>query len=111
MNSAKILVYVMTGMLFALLGVLVVGLSLGWHKDETSAVLSEATPRERMFDVLDLRQPVGTVVDQVVEIDDLMALTLSGGGVPPRIILIDPATGRIMGEIAVNASGARPTVP
>lgn len=109
MNGAKVLVFVMTGMLLALLGVLVVGLSLGWHLDDDNAVAAHNGSGERMFDVLDLRQPTGTVIDQVEDVDDLLAVTLSGGGVPPRIVLVDPATGMIVGEIAVNAGGATPT--
>ncbi len=111
MNAAKMLVWVMSGLLVVLLGILVVGLSLGWHKDEDPSPRSMVLVGERAFDLLDLRQPTGTSVDHVSETNGWIAVTLSGGGVPPRIILINPANGTIVGEIAVIASGAFPTSP
>ena len=110
MNGAKILVMVMTGMLIALLGILVVGLSLGWHKTDTPSATEKVTP-ERAFDLVDLGQPAGSVVESVADIDGWIAVTVSGGGVPPRTFLIDPRSGKLMGEIAVNAGGVVPTEP
>ena len=109
MNGAKILVMVMvmTGMLIALLGVLVVGLSLGWHKsDDQKAVIGTGSV-ERAFDLLDLNQPTGSVIEQVAEVSGWAALTVTGGGLPPRVFLIDPQTGNVRGEITLNAPSVR----
>jgi hypothetical protein len=111
MNAAKTLVWIMSGMLVALLGVLIVGLSLGWHKDNSSPLRSVDLAGERAFELLDLRQPIGTTIEHVAETNGWIAITLTGGGVPPRIVLIDPSSGSIVGEIAVNASGAFPSTP
>ena len=55
MNGAKILVMVMTGMFIALLGVLVVGLSLGWHKSDDQTADSVTNRAERAFGLVDLK--------------------------------------------------------
>lgn len=111
MNAARMLVWVMSGMLIALLAVLVVGLSLGWHRDGPIAEAGNTMPGERAFGLVDLRQPSGTSVIDVSSVNDWISVTLSGGGVPDRVVLIDPTTGTIMGKIAVNAAGAVPTSP
>lgn len=103
MNAAKMLVWVMSGMLVALLAVLIVGLSLGWHEDDPTAV--SASPVERVFDLVDLEQPPGTIIDSVSPMAGGLAITLSGGGIPPRVMLIDTASGTIVGRVSVNASG------
>lgn len=101
MNAAKALVWVMSGLLLALLAVLVVGLSLGWHLDDPQ----EATRGSDLiaFDTVSLDQPQGTVVTGMAEIESGLAVSLSGGGLPPRIVLIDGSTGAIVGRIAISA--------
>ncbi|NKB44900.1 MAG: hypothetical protein GKS03_11545 [Alphaproteobacteria bacterium] len=102
MNAAKILVWVMSGMLVALLAVLVVGLSLGWHKDDQPLVSTVAA--EQAFGLLDLEQPRGTKIDSVSPVAGGLVVTLSGGGLAPRIILIDTISGNVHGQISINAS-------
>lgn len=109
MNAAKILVWVMSGMLVALLAVLVVGLSLGWHKDEP--IVASTSAVDRGFDELDLEQPSGTVIDSVSPVAGGLAITLSGGGLAPRIILVDTVSGVVKGKISVNASGSAELKP
>ena len=109
MNGAKILVMVMTGMLIALLGVLVVGLSLGWHKTDGQQAISATQSMEQAFELLDLNQPTGSVIEQITEISGWAAITVTGGGVPPRVFLIDPINGTLKGEITLNAESTRPT--
>jgi len=109
MNAAKMLVWVMSGMLLALLAILVIGLSLGWHKNDNSVTQSASLISGRAFDLVDLRQPSGTSVADVTEIQGWIAVTLAGGGVPDRVVLINPESGEIVGEIAVNSGGARPS--
>lgn len=101
MNAAKALVWVMSGLLLALLAVLVVGLSLGWHLDDPEP---EATDRhiEGSFGLVTLGQPPGTVVTDMAEINGRIAVSLSGGGIAPRILLIDSLTGEITGEITIS---------
>jgi len=101
----------MTGMLAALLGVLVVGLSLGWHKDSASDVVSTIQPVRKPMDwnagVVNLGQPVGTEIQDVAQVGGLFALTLSGGGRGARILILDPATGETVGTINVETSNGR----
>lgn len=101
MNAAKALVWVMSGLLLALLAVLVVGLSLGWHLDDPQAVSGVGS--KASFDNVSLNQPQGTVVSSMTELDGRLAVSLSGGGLPPRIVLIDSSSGQIVGQIAVSA--------
>ncbi|MBT5239629.1 MAG: hypothetical protein HN793_14190 [Rhodospirillaceae bacterium] len=103
MNAAKILVWVMSGMLVALLAVLIVGLSLGWHKDDPT--LASTGPLGQGFDLIDLEQPPGTVIDSVSTSAGELAITLSGGGLQPRVIIVDTASGAVRGKISLNASG------
>lgn len=102
MNGTKILVFVMTGMLVFLFGVLLVGLLLGWHLDDVTDPVGGVTHRDSPFDELVLGQPVGTIIEDIDDISGLMAITLSGGGLPPRIILVDPSTGQIIGIVEVT---------
>ena len=109
MNAAKMLVWVMSGMLLALLAILFIGLSLGWHNNDNSVTQSASLISGRAFDLVDLRQPSGTSVADVVEIQGWIAVTLTGGGVPDRVVLINPESGEIVGEITVNSGGGRPS--
>lgn len=104
MNAAKALVWVMSGLLLALLAVLVVGLSLGWHLEEPDI---EATARGGMssFDLVNLDQPPGTVITGVADLNGKIAVSLSGGGEAPRIILVDGGTGTFSGKIEIIREG------
>lgn len=100
MNSAKILVLVMSGLLLAGVGVLVVGLSLGWHLDgedmgpEPSAIES--------IGFIDLEQPEGSIIHDIAISNGQVAVTVSGGGVPQRVILVDAQSGIVNGKILLN---------
>jgi len=120
MHTAKILVLVMSGMLFAALVILIVGLSLGWHKDN-STVSVPSEPIEGLelnvadsgstLDFIDLGQPIGTSISDVAEVHGWIAVTLVGGKTPDRIVMLDPSTGEISGVIAVSTSGMSQLVP
>jgi len=114
MKAAKTLVWVMTGMLVALLGVLVVGLSLGWHKDDEAASSLSGNPENqsvdfRSTDIL-LDEPAGTKIESVTQVGGFVGLTLSGGGQPPRVVFIDPATGSMVARIRTG-QGTTATEP
>ncbi len=107
MKAAKTLVWVMTGMLVALLGVLVVGLSLGWHKEEPEAAQPSSgnTPERQIefgVDDISLGEPAGTQVDSITPIGGFVGLSLSGGGQAARVVIIDPTTGAIVARIQVE---------
>jgi len=104
MNAAKALVWVMSGLLLALLAVLVVGLSLGWHLDDPVSEAS-ATGAMTTFDLVNLDQPGGTVITGVTDVDGKIAVSLSGGGEAPRIILVDSETGAVAGKIEIGKEG------
>ena len=102
MNSAKILVLVMSGLLIAGVGVLVVGLSLGWHLDDEA--VGPAPNASESIGLVDLEQPDGSVIDDVAISDGQVAVTVSGGGVSQRVILIDARSGVVEGSILLNVS-------
>lgn len=102
MNSAKILVLVMSGLLLAGVGVLVVGLSLGWHLDGEAK--GPARSAGESIGLIDLEQPEGSIIDDVAVSDGQVAVTVSGGGVPQRVILIDARRGIVNGSILLNVS-------
>lgn len=105
MNSAKILVLVMSGLLLAGVGVLVVGLSLGWHLDGEAT--GPAPSAGESIGLIDLEQPEGSIIDDVAISDGHVAVTVSGGGVPQRVILVDARRGIVNGSILLNVpSGA-----
>lgn len=101
MKAAKTLVWVMSGLIFGLLVLLVYGLSQGWHLEDP---VEEGVPTnpEASFGLVELGQPAGTVVTGVADVQGRIALTLSGGGKGQRVILLDAATGELVGEIMVS---------
>ena len=103
MKAARMLVWVMSGMLIALLALLVVGLSLGWHIDEDIAV---AVPQEALSAgfSLTLQQPAGTIIDSVSEVNGLAAVSLSGGGLGPRVLFLNLSTGAVIGDLTLGLS-------
>ncbi|MFL2770313.1 MAG: hypothetical protein ACJZ9F_04815 [Rhodospirillaceae bacterium] len=120
MHTAKILVLVMSGMLIAALAILIVGLSLGWHKDNSTVglpgELSEGLKPNladsgTTLNFIDLGQPIGTSISDVAEVHGWIAVTLVGGKTPDRIVMLDPSTGEISGVIAVSTSGRSQLVP
>lgn len=102
MNSAKILVLVMSGLLLAGVGVLVVGLSLGWHLEEEAMV--PAAVAVESIGLVDLKQPEGSIIEDVAISHDQVAVTVSGGGVSQRVILVDARSGLVKGNIQLNVS-------
>lgn len=109
MNAAKTLVWVMSGMLLAGLAVLVVGLSLGWHQDSPPAISAQIEKKE--FDLIDLGQPSGTVIEEISSSAGELAVVLSGGGLGPRILIVDTMSGAVRGEIITNSSDSALSKP
>ncbi|MEQ8736223.1 MAG: hypothetical protein RIC29_14950 [Rhodospirillaceae bacterium] len=103
MKAAQMLVWVMSGMLIALLALLVVGLSLGWHIDDDFVV---ATPQETLSEKfsLTLQQPAGTMIGNVSEVNGLAAVSLSGGGIGPRVLFLNLTTGAVVGDLTLEFS-------
>jgi hypothetical protein len=111
MNAARILVWVMSGMLIALLCVLVVGLSLGWHKQDPVKFSSAGGLEAHAFTSVNLSQPPGTIIEDVSEINGLAAITLSGGGIEARILFVDTLAGTVVGEVIVGTLGDEANSP
>lgn len=86
------------------LALLVVGISLGWHKDNKLEVNNSIFIPESSFDIDIVNQPEGTVIDSIDVVENHFAITLSGGGILPRIIFINPKTGRTLGKITIKSS-------
>lgn len=95
----KILVWVLTLLIIMCLALLVIGISLGWHKDSKVEVYNSNSSLESSFDIDILNQPEGTVIDSIDMFENQFAITLSGGGVLPRIVFINPMTGKTSGTI------------
>ena len=100
MNSAKILVLVMSGLLLAGVGVLVVGLSLGWHLDGED--MGQESSAVETIGFIDLEQPEGSIIHDIAISNGQVAVTVSGGGVPQRVILVDAQSGIVNGKILLN---------
>lgn len=100
MNSAKILVLVMSGFLLAGVGVLVVGLSLGWHLDGED--MGQESSAFESIGFIDLEQPEGSIIHGIAISNGQVAVTVSGGGVPQRVILVDAQSGIVNGKILLN---------
>lgn len=94
----KALVAVLGVAIIVALGFVVYGVArLGVSKP--APVAAPTTPAGG-FDVLDLGQPVGTEVAGAVALPDgKLAVTLRGGAIPDRIVVVDPAAGRVVGTI------------
>ncbi len=103
MKAARMLVWVMSGMLIALLALLVVGLSLGWHIDEDIAVTAPKEALSGAFSIT-LQQPAGTMIDSVSEVNGLAAVSLSGGGLGPRVLFLNLSTGAVIGDLTLGFS-------
>lgn len=107
MNAAKILIWVMSGLLLAGLGVLVVGLSLGWHQEEPTLSSNNSGPISS-FELLNLNQPAGSEIEGVTALGNQIAVTVSGGGLPQRLVLVELESGTIVGTIMVNVNNEKP---
>lgn len=105
MKTAKALVWIMSSLILALLVLLVVGISRGWHLDDPvdDAAASLAVGGSTVtLGQVQLGQPVGTEVTGVAEVGGSLAVSLSGGGLGARVILVDVRTGEIVGEISIS---------
>lgn len=109
MNTAKILVWVMSGLLLAGLGVLAVGLSLGWHLEDSNS--TESGSALQSFRSINLDQPSGSVIEGVAALGDQIAITVSGGGLPQRLVVVEPSSGAIVGTIAISTGNEESIAP
>jgi flagellar basal body-associated protein FliL len=58
-----------------------------------------APTRDQFATTLD--EPAGTSIASVTAVDGRLALQLRGGG-PDRVVLVDPATGAVVGRVVVG---------
>ncbi|WP_291299031.1 DUF6476 family protein [Elioraea sp.] len=56
-----------------------------------------------------LGQPAGTRIVSLAGAGDRVAVHVTGGGLPDRILLLDPASGRVVGTLAAEGPPAPPT--
>lgn len=107
MTTVKTLVAVMTLMLLVGLGLLAYGMAQQSSKlgrsegdDIRSAPVGGPLPR---FDALALGEPAGSSVAGVTADDQGRALlTITGGGRPDRVVVIDMAEGRRLGVVTLG---------
>jgi hypothetical protein len=94
MRALKILVIVMA--ILIVLGTmgLVVGIARRW-----SAPVASVSPSPIPVSAV-LDEPEGTRIAGIVAVRDRLAVQLQGGG-PDRVVLIDPATGAVAGQISL----------
>lgn len=80
----------------------------------TSPTSPSAPALEGGFDLLSLGEPAGTTLTAVTLADDRLALAVDGGGHGPRVVVVDLATGRVVGRVWVErpaGTSARPPAP
>jgi hypothetical protein len=100
-KSAKALVYLMSILLMTGFLVLVVGLYLGWHDNsQFEQVSKRVVPKGKIF----LNQPAGSQIDSVVLDKSQFLLSISGGGIDPRVIVINRLSSRVHTVISIGNS-------
>ena len=72
----------------------------GGSSGPTARPLGTAPVRDLPYAAV-IDEPAGTSIAGVTSLGDRMALQLRGGG-PDRVVLIDPATGGIVGRVTVG---------
>ncbi|MSP02698.1 MAG: hypothetical protein EXR07_16860 [Acetobacteraceae bacterium] len=60
--------------------------------------ITTALPEKTFAAVLD--EPAGTAIEAIAQVRDRLAVRLRGGGAD-RVLLIDPATGAVVGRISL----------
>ena len=81
--------------------------ALAPHRDLVASIARAPAGTEQVLD-----QPTGTRIVSIASAEggDWLALLVSGGGLPDRVLLVDPRDGgRLVG--AVRLSGGAPSVP
>lgn len=56
----------------------------------------------RSASVASLDEPAGSRITAMVRVENGLALALSGGGEADRVVVIDPATGRVVRRIGIT---------
>lgn len=109
MKAVKILVAVMTALMIAGLGVLGYGLyTKAGPTGRGSVAAGIASPGE-MFGTVVVPLPAGGRVEQMVVADGRLAVRIGGSG-GDRVVILDPASGRVLGRFDLTAEapqGAR----
>jgi len=54
------------------------------------------------FGTLSLNQPDGTEITHMATVGNRVVVALKGGNQPPRVIVLDPATGAVTGTVTVT---------
>lgn len=57
-----------------------------------TVIYRQARPALPAYQETDLAQPVGSVIDSMVNVGDNLAVLVKGGGQPDRIIIYNPQT-------------------
>ena len=106
MTAVKTLVAVMTLMLLIGLGLLAYGMaqqSSKWGQSEGDDARPATTGPLPLFNTLALDEPAGSGVAAVVTDGQGRALlTITGGGRPDRVVIIDVAEGRRLGVVTLG---------
>jgi hypothetical protein len=65
--------------------------------------------RDAPLAATDLGQPEGTRILGLAGAGDRVAVHVTGGGLPDRILLLDPVRGRVVGTLQPSAAAGAPT--
>ncbi len=99
MKAVKALVAFLGVLLVVGLGVLIYGLSTKAHlKGGGAATASAGVVAE--FGSVTVPVPVGSRIEQMVVAGGNVVLRLTGGG-PERVVVLDPAQGKVVGSFAL----------
>lgn len=96
MRALKAAVIIMGVMIVA--GTILLGIVLANRLSTRSGPAVEAT----------LGQPAGTRIVSIAGAGERLAVHVAGGGLPDRVLLVDPARGRVVGTLLPEAAAAAP---
>ena len=63
------------------------------------------------YSQISLDQPAGSMVARTAAVGGWLYLTVTGGGAPDRVIVVDVAHGRVVSVIGLGSADALPTRP
>ncbi len=75
------------------------------------AVPAASTTAVEDFDAIGLAQPTGSVIAQVTAQGGVVYLTVQGGGVSDRVLVVDLVKRRVVGRIDMGDADSRPPRP
>ena len=99
LKVAKILVCVMSILLILGILFLVMGLYLGWN---TNKDLNRDSSAMGSIETVFLKEPAGSQIDRIAIDGSSILLSLSEGGLSPRILVIDRQTGQIETIVSIG---------